>query len=231
MDPMRTTMIKQRDSKQSVMRRGSIAYDPQCMLYHPNRQLRQSDLSPIHTPSVFSQILVKHYIETSPSNEELVTEDKYWWTSKQMTRKKFVLPWNHPLTVAKPHSPRHAKGSPSTTPQKGSTNELTIQEPETISEPHASTKRRNRYCCCMLRQKEDTDQVLDPFVPDIPPQVQEVSIRKREGNLSLKTVESIERVRSQPSEDRGMGSFIEDLIRSQAHSVSSLSWKTDSSAH
>ena len=137
MDPMRTTMIKQRDSKQSVMRRGSIAYDPQCMLYHPNRQLRQSDLSPIHTPSVFSQILVKHYIETSPSNEELVTEDKYWWTSKQMTRKKFVLPWNHPLTVAKPHSPRHAKGSPSTTPQKGSTNELTIQEPETISEPHA----------------------------------------------------------------------------------------------
>lgn len=83
MDPMRTTMIKQRDSKQSVMRRGSIAYDPQCMLYHPNRQLRQSDLSPIHTPSVFSQILVKHYIETSPSNEELVTEDKYWWTSKQ----------------------------------------------------------------------------------------------------------------------------------------------------
>lgn len=148
-----------------------------------------------------------------------------------MTRKKFVLPWNHPLTVAKPHSPRHAKGSPSTTPQKGSTNELTIQEPETISEPHASTKRRNRYCCCMLRQKEDTDQVLDPFVPDIPPQVQEVSIRKREGNLSLKTVESIERVRSQPSEDRGMGSFIEDLRRSQAHSVSSLSWKTDSSAH
>ena len=83
----------------------------------------------------------------------------------------------------------------------------------------------------MLRQKEDTDQVLDPFVPDIPPQVQEVSIRKREGNLSLKTVESIERVRSQPSEDRGMGSFIEDLRRSQAHSVSSLSWKTDSSAH
>lgn len=81
MDPMRTTMIKQRDSKQSVMRRGSIAYDPQCMLYHPNRQLRQSDLSPIHTPSVSPRFLVKHYIgnfsfERRTSNRRQVLVDK-----------------------------------------------------------------------------------------------------------------------------------------------------------
>lgn len=230
MDPMRSTMIRHRDTKQSMMRRGSIVYDPQCMLYHPRSQLPNTDVSPVHSPSVFSQILIKDYIETSPLDEESVTEGKYWWSIKRISRKKYVLPWNHPLTTSKPHSPRYPKGSPIGTPQKGSATEFSFEETETLLEPRVSTKRRNRLCCCILRQKEEeTEQAEDISSLDAP-QIQEVNIRKREGDLSLGTVEA-RGGRTPLSEDRAMGSFIEDLRRSQAHSISSLSWKTDSSVH
>lgn len=229
-------MLKHEEKKRNRMRRGSIAYDPQQMLYHPNPQLNQYETSPSRISSVFSQILVKHYLETSPSEEEQVTEDEYWWNSKRTARKKFVLPWNHPLTVSKPHSPGRVKGSPILKSEKGSIVQAIPQETETLLEPsYTFVRRRKRCCCCMLRQKEDEelpDMSLESSlpIPDLPSPSQLVSIRRREVNPSL-VPDILERTPSQLSEDRGMGSFIEDLKRSQAHSVSSLSWKTDSSVH
>ena len=65
------------------------------MTYRSGIQQQTEFASP--KPSVFSQILVKHYL----CDEEPVPKEanQYWWNSKRTVRKKVVLPWFHGSTT------------------------------------------------------------------------------------------------------------------------------------
>lgn len=224
---------------------------------------QQTEFSSPQQSSVFSQILVKHYL----CDEEPVPKEanQYWWNSKRTIRKKVVLPWNHPLT--KETTPK-LFGKKSGSPRNGSMKEMT-QLTELCEEKPKKSERR--YCCyyCCEENEENLMKPIEGVSDSVSDSVSEVvdhvnsnsvshSLSNTNSNTNSNTIatstsnpvhqstpisvqrrvtktmsapetkEAPDMRRSTTSIDSGIGSFLQDLRRSQAHSVSSLSWRPSS---
>ena len=230
---------------------------------------QQTEFSSPQQSSVFSQILVKHYL----CDEEPVPREanQYWWNSKRTVRKKVVLPWNHPLT--KETTPK-LFGKKSASPRNRSMKEMT-QLTELREEKPKKSERR--YCCCCEENEENLMKPIEGVSDSVSDSVSEVvdhvnsnsvsnsvshplshslsntnsntiantiatstsnpvhqptsvSVQRRVTKMvsAPETKEAPDVRRSTTSMDSGMGSFLQDLRRSQAHSVSSLSWRPSS---
>lgn len=253
------------------------------MTYRSGIQQQTEFASP--KPSVFSQILVKHYL----CDEEPVPKEanQYWWNSKRTVRKKVVLPWNHPLT--KETTPK-LFGKKNSSPRSRAAKEVAqLTEPR---EEKPKRSERRCCCCCCCGEEGNEDNNMKPALagvsdtvsnsvsnvaansvtnsvtnsntnsnqntntnsltkvksngdlnPDLNPDLNSVASSTTHPNPTLpinvqrrvtkaasmpETEEGTGMRKSTASIDSGMGSFLQDLRRSQAHSVSSMSWRPSS---
>ena len=164
----------------NTTRRNSIAFNPDCQVYHekdtsphsvctPNTHTTPIDLS---SSSVFSDLLHSYFhTGDSPLPLEADTpqsEGKYWWNAHGSGRgwkygrkgKKFSLPWNYPMkkevkedvVVPELNVPRMEESQPS--------QEVKEDIPK---------KKKKWFCCCWGEDEDETPLLQTPSTPIFPP--------------------------------------------------------------
>lgn len=196
--------------------------------------------------SVFTQILVKDYLEDSISPEPIIASDaesssRYWWNSTTTAKRKVVLPWNYPMD-AKTADNSNQKSRLS---GRKSVRIPSIRLTRALSSPQAGNsvpsasipaekKRRSYFCWCCGGSESGPEGTNGPqSIVDQAAQDPVISLIPADSAMrdSEKPREEEARDGGQSNEeervgyDSGMGSFLENLKKQNGH-VSSISWKT-----
>lgn len=200
---------------------------------------------------MFTQILVKDYLEDSISPEPIIASDaesssRYWWNSTTTAKRKVVLPWNYPMDAK---TADHSTLKPRLSARK-SVRLSSIRRTRTLSSPKignsipsastpAGNERKSYGCwCCWCwccggsesgpegtngPQSVVDQAVQDPVISLIPAEdgVRDSEKPRVEEARDVGQSNEEERV----GYDSGMGSFLENLKKQNGH-VSSISWKT-----
>ena len=196
--------------------------------------------------SVFTQILIKDYLESSISPEPIGFQDtdsssNYWWNSKTTTKRKVVLPWNYPMA---PKSAEKEASRPRLLSRKscGSSHSSrsrpspSLRFRNSVSAPTPEAKPHRSSACCCWGQEETVeplspvDQAIqDPIIPLLSTDSEKEKKKEQdafEKEVYLKENKSMGQLDTRLSYDSGMGSFLDNLKRKTSHTVSSLSWKS-----
>ena len=196
--------------------------------------------------SVFTQILIKDYLESSISPEPIDFQDtesssNYWWNSKTTTKRKVVLPWNYPMApksaekeTSKPRLLSRKSCGSSHSSRSRSSSSLRFRNSVSAPTPEAKP-HRSSGCCCWGQEEtveplSPVDQAIqDPVVPLLSRDSEKG--RKKEQDVPEKEIyleenKSLGQLDRKLSYDSGMGSFLDNLKRRTSHTVSSLSWKS-----
>lgn len=200
---------------------------------------------------MFTQILVKDYLEDSISPEPIIASDaesssRYWWNSTTTAKRKVVLPWNYPMDAK---TADHSTLKPRLSARK-SVRLSSIRRTRTLSSPKignsipsasipAENERKSYGCwccwcwCCGGSESgpEGTNgpqSVVDQAVQD--PVISLIPAENGVRDSEKPRVEEARDVGQSNEEERvgydsGMGSFLENLKKQNGH-VSSISWKT-----
>lgn len=194
---------------------------------------------------MFTQILVKDYLEDSVSPEPTVSQGSesashYWWNSKTTAKRKVVLPWNYPMDVKAadngPQSRLSARKSARLPNIRRSRAFSSTPLGNTVPSASAPTeaKKRSYFCCCCGGSESGQEgsngpqSIVDQAVQD--PVISLVPETNPRGESEKPHVEDSRDVDQSNEEgrveyDSGMGSFLDNLKKQNGY-VSSISWKT-----